>query len=551
MNASRRCCPVHTVLGLPRRGFTLVEMVLGLAIMSILMTGLASAIMIAGHALPNDESRAMTIVKSAEVADQLVEELRSAIWIRQHTTTIVEFTVPDRDSDGVPERIRYKWSAPGTALIRQYNGGAEIDILEDVNEFVLVYDLKTVTEEYPGPAVECAETTLSDYTTTVDPMDFNIEVSKWPGQYFQPTLPGNALGWKVTRVQVEAKASGDPVESTWVQLRVPDADNKPTDTLLEEVEMLESALGGSYQWEEFSFSSVTGLSPNEGLCLVLKHSGAGAASADIRYDNDGGSGGLRTNDGGSNWGYFSGRSLSYYVYGTYMVPGSPLTVSRQYVTGVRIALRAGDDPASRVVTAAQTLNTPELLSGMWEADFDLDPTLDHNGDGNDDWVVREGGPFNLGSLSGGVWDADVTLDTYPNNDFTTLTTVKVCFRNTSIGGDGAVFRINADWDGSTFAKIIASLQLQPDNTQRLTVYHKLDSSTKMRLVTVLGLSTDFVTLRLLIDPGSDVVNVKVNGQDYGTFVYNTFTPPHNNRLATILADGSSAEFDYVSIRVSE
>ena len=69
------------------------------------------------------------------------------------------------------------------------------------------------------------------------------------------------------------------------------------------------------------------------------------------------------------------------------------------------------------------------------------------------------------------------------------------------------------------------------------------------LVTVPGLGSGFVDLRLLIDPNLDTVNVKVNGVDKGTYVYNTLSPPHDDRFASIGGVGGAAQFDRVSIRV--
>lgn len=125
------------------------------------------------------------------------------------------------------------------------------------------------------------------------------------------------------------------------------------------------------------------------------------------------------------------------------------------------------------------------------------------------------------------------------------------FRNTSVGGNGAVFRINVDWSNGTFAPIIVYLQLQPDSTQTLTVHKKTDSTTLVRLVTVTGLSNEFVKLRLVIDPDLDTVSVTVNGEHRGTYVYGKYAPSHSNRFAFLSRDVSNAEFDYVSLRVVE
>jgi prepilin-type N-terminal cleavage/methylation domain-containing protein len=162
MSPCLRCRAIRTRRGRPRTGFTLTELLLSTAIMGILMTGLASAILIASRALPDEGSVGSAVVGSAGVADQIVEELRAAIWIRERTPTAVSFTVPDRDADAVPESIRYAWSGtPGDPLTRQYNGGSVVHVLDDVHEFDLAYDLRMVTEEYPGPGIESAEILLA------------------------------------------------------------------------------------------------------------------------------------------------------------------------------------------------------------------------------------------------------------------------------------------------------------------------------------------------------------------------------------------------------
>lgn len=553
MSGLLRCRTIRTKRRPPHSGFTLAELVLSMAIMSILMTGLASAILIASHALPDEGSVGSTVVESAGVADQIVEELRAAIWIREHTATAVSFTVPDRDGDAVPERIRYAWSGtPGDPLTRQYNGGSVVQVLADVYEFDLAYELRTVTEEYAGPGIESAEILLASYVDFYFSYSYVIDAQHWIGQYFRPSLPADATSWRVTRVQFRGRIEGLANANTLVQLRPADTDRKPTDQVLEEVIVPESMLGDFATWQDVEFHNVPGLAPGAGLCLVLKYGGgSGTCSAAISYEASAGSARLTTGDAGANWNYDSDKSMYYCAYGTYTTPGPPQTATRQYVTGVGIVLRAGKDPALRVVTRAQTLNTPELLSGLWEADFDSDPTLDLNGDGGPDWLVHGGGIFAAASLDNGIWHAYAQLDSSPDHNFTRLTTVDVSFRNTTVIGSAAVFTINVDWSDATCAPIIASLERQPDDTQTLTVCHKLDSMTRVPLITVPGLPNDFARMRLLVDPDLDTVNVQVNKQEYGTYVYNKIVPPTDSRFATIGVVGSGADFDYVSIRVSE
>ncbi len=159
--------------------------------------------------------------------------------------------------------------------------------------------------------------------------------------------------------------------------------------------------------------------------------------------------------------------------------------------------------------------------------------------------------FNLASLVDGVWHADSKLDSFPGNDYVRLTTAEVRFRNTSVGGMGAVFRINADWSGGTYAPIQVLLQLQADNTQTLTVFKALNEVTLVELIRVTGLSSGFVNLRLVIDPDLDTVSVMVGGLHRGTYRYSKFPPPEGKRFVSMASHISTSEYDCVSVRVAE
>jgi len=524
--------------------------VVGMAVMSVLMVALGSAVMLASKALP-DEQRLDRNLTSSQVANRIAAELEEAVHVTERTNRAVTFTVTDRDDDGSPERLRYAWSgAAGDGLTRQYNDESEVEILGDVHHFELSYDVATTTEEYPGAPVEGDETLLSVYDGSEDLKSYSIDANKWIGQYFQPDPPEDAVTWSVTRVLFQAKKRGASDGKTAVQLRQADGDGLPTGGVLEQHLLYESDLTDSYTWREFTFEHVSGLMPDDALCLILAFVSADVHSARIRYESDEGPGRLATSDGGANWNYDSGKKMRYYVYGRYTYPAPEQTATRDYVTGVRVSLQAGDDPAARVNTAVRTVNAPELLSAVWELDFNSDPTaLDANADGQGDWVVRDGSAFDAASLDAGVWQANATLDTFPENDFNELTTVEVRFRATSVGGTGAVFWINADWTGSNAVPLYAALQLQPNGSQTLTVYRKVSNGTLIRLATVVGLSADFVTLRLLIDPDLDTVNIRVNGRQYSTHAYATWPTGNDDRFASILPWDCDAQFDYVSVRV--
>ena len=535
-----------------RPAFTLIEMVVAVSVMSVLMFGVASAILIASHAMPKANDPNQLIRDGAWAVDELSEEVRAALWFIEHTATAMTLTVPDRDNDGLPERIRYEWSgSPGDPLTRQYNGGTVVHVIEELYDFALSFEIKSVVEQYPGPEVESAEVLHNSYTGANNLQTFQIREGEWIGEYFKPTLPVEATSWSVTRVRLIAKLSGAANGETRIQLRTADGSNLPTGTVLEEKSMWESFLPAAYEVQEFAYSTVSGLFPDDGLCLVLEWV-SGGQSADILYDDGGGSDRLTTTDAGSNWNIGDDKSMRYTVYGKYFAPGPQQTATRQYVTQVGVKLQPSSDPASKIVTAAPTYNMPEVLSAYWELDFDRDPrTADVNADGTGDWI-NYSGAFDPGMLTNGIWYASndtAGVRTVPDEDFATLTTVELRCRATSVGGAGAEFWINADRHDGKSANLIARLRKPTAGSQELRIGHELAANTYEWLRTY-DVPDDFVVVRLVIDPAEGTFAVFIDGVHRDTFTY-WWGNTDPGRKAWLYRWNCSAEFDYLSIRVSE
>jgi hypothetical protein len=105
----------------------------------MLLAGIASAMYVAQRAAQPNSISANTIEGGTAIAD-MVTELRSALSIRKRTANSIEFTVADRNLDAIPETIHYVWSGrAGDPLMRRYNGGSSVQVLEDVHDFSLSY----------------------------------------------------------------------------------------------------------------------------------------------------------------------------------------------------------------------------------------------------------------------------------------------------------------------------------------------------------------------------------------------------------------------------
>lgn len=126
-------------------GFTLIEIVVSAAIMTIIMGAMMSVMLIASRAVNTADGANERTARARDVVDQITADLSLAEEFTERTDRAVAFTVPDRDADEQLETIRYAWSGvAGDPLTRQYNGGTEVTVAENVHRFNLAWMLKTV-----------------------------------------------------------------------------------------------------------------------------------------------------------------------------------------------------------------------------------------------------------------------------------------------------------------------------------------------------------------------------------------------------------------------
>ncbi len=333
MNTSK---PTHTRCVRRCRGlsaYTLIEAMVSLVVVSTIMGATVSTMVVASRAVGGGTSGGLAkISESNEVAGQIASELSLALSFSERSDTVVAFTVPDRDSDGQPESIRYEWSGvAGDPLTRQYNGGTQATIADNVHHFSLSYLLKTVPASGAGEPQESDEVILIYHDDAAGGTleEQPITSTQWCAQYFEPDLPDNTESWKITRVQLRVKTSGAADGVFAIQIRTSDSQRKPTTTVLTETTVSESSLAASFGWVSIDIGPVANLDPSAGYCVVVKHvSGAGEAAV-IEYENKGQPMNPRTHwmttsDAGASWSNRENqKDIRFFVHGTYTTLGDP------------------------------------------------------------------------------------------------------------------------------------------------------------------------------------------------------------------------------------
>src|SRR6478609_7801226 len=131
----------------PARAFTLLEMTVAMVASAVLLAGLGSIMFIARQ-IAYSPTAAARRSKTADVINQISDELRYATVITQQSSQVLEFVVADRNSDGTAEKIRYEWSGtPGDPLRKTVNGNPAVDVVSAVYSFLVTpqQQLKTTT----------------------------------------------------------------------------------------------------------------------------------------------------------------------------------------------------------------------------------------------------------------------------------------------------------------------------------------------------------------------------------------------------------------------
>jgi len=135
-----------------RGGYTLLELVISSSVGAVLVAGLSGSLYIASRSIESSD-RSFDESSAQEILSTMMADLNQAIRFTVRTDTAVQFTVPDRTGDGLPEEIIYSWGGvAGTPLIYWYNGSAPVLLANDVQYFDLRYLTRMMTATGGGNA---------------------------------------------------------------------------------------------------------------------------------------------------------------------------------------------------------------------------------------------------------------------------------------------------------------------------------------------------------------------------------------------------------------
>lgn len=128
----------HKFRGGFRRGFQLVELVVSMAIASVLISGLASAIVITSKAASVAQQTHSTTWRTDAAIDRLRSHISQATSITAKSASSVELVTVDAAQNRA--LVRYQWPGTGSPLEFSINGASPRQLTEPLDKFELLWN---------------------------------------------------------------------------------------------------------------------------------------------------------------------------------------------------------------------------------------------------------------------------------------------------------------------------------------------------------------------------------------------------------------------------
>lgn len=360
-----------------RRAYSLIELVVSIAISTMLLVGIGSALLIATKA--NDPSLAANqpLRDGNATAFKMLNELRVAQSFSERTPASVQFTIADRTGDATPETIRYAWSGTvGDPLTRQFNGGAAVTLLENVHLLTLAFQVRNVTSTQTETVdLFFAESMFSNFEgwSGISPTykTFSVGPTSWCSEFFNAaSLPNDAKNITITRCQLMLRQGAGGNVTVGIHRGKgggnPEPSNNPVGTA---VTIPVATLPATYQWIQVSFSDVTLANLNKEYCIVVKGDTSNAADVQYLYSTQAPKDDpvMLWNTGGNKWdpkkNSQADNDMWFRVWGTYEVTTTQtVNTTRYFVESTSANLQVGADSRANLTARINHLNMPEVSS---------------------------------------------------------------------------------------------------------------------------------------------------------------------------------------------
>lgn len=352
-----------------RSGLTMLELLVSVPTATVLIASMAMCVTMMMRAKSQDETLFRGTYDLANAATQIVSDVENATSIVSSSATHIEFVVPDRDEDGLPEQMRYEWGgttgANANKVLWKYNQSTLAVLFDDVGAFNLQTNTILASSSVPNHLIaESALLKLLDAYPSGVFREQVINANSNIGEYFVPDVTGSGTKWDLGAIRIMVRAADGTTDGV-LRIRVMRGDTTtklPIAPILAEVNIAEWRLGTSYQWLDIPIAPVSWQSVGTPLCITLSSGGGTGDVARVQFIENGmgmpaNSNMVTSSNGGTSW-TSSGitKELRLVALGFY----DGYAGQRKFLSSVELQMTSSRSSLQKIETAVRTPNAPEI-----------------------------------------------------------------------------------------------------------------------------------------------------------------------------------------------
>lgn len=356
-----------------RRAATLLELVVSLPASLVLIGCMGACIGMMAQTRSQDDNLFKANFRLSDAISQIASDLESATAFSSLISTNLEFLVPDRNNDGLPEQIKYTWgnTASPKKIFWSINGSTPTEIYNDAGNFqVAALPVNAPSSVAFHQLSDVAVLKSIDCPADGKYTEQSITSSNAIGQYFIPDGVSGSGKWDLGSVRVMVRA-GDTTTDGILRIRITraDASRRPTTSVLADVTIPESRLGPDYRWLTIPLAPIGRQTSTTPICVTLSYAGGTGAVARVMLAEattatPSNAFLLQSTNGGTSWTVGDGkRGLRFYAFGFY----DSYSGTRKFITSIDLRITNGTNPGLASETSIAVFAKPEVSSNTSSA----------------------------------------------------------------------------------------------------------------------------------------------------------------------------------------
>ncbi len=344
-----------------------MELMVSIPSAAMLVAGLGTCITLMLRSNSKDGIFYQSIQHVADTSTQMAMEIEMATAIASVSSTAIEFSVPDRTGDYLPEQIRYEWILDAKSqgcLYRRMNQGNDIPIVSNVSAFNLVcnYSLEPkIPNRFQSESVLLNKV---DSVPSVGYYEEPIDVDNYLCVCFRPE-DKSGVKWDLGSLQFMLR-SKDPEANGSSRLRVVEVDAKGTPDLSKvfaDIEICNRDLSTKFCYFDFPLAPICQLGSNQLLAAILSTNDECPPIRVLCLEHPENLPDqvsmLQSSDQGLNWTSTNDKSPRFLAFG-YMAGSSSDISQRRNLVSVDIFMSETSAKEPTMMVSAKLLAQPEV-----------------------------------------------------------------------------------------------------------------------------------------------------------------------------------------------